>query len=160
MNTNPPKKHNPSLRKKSQARLASVQALYRVNVEGTSIATETLIADILATWEDNKSDPEIASQEDPDHSFLKKLIRGVVPELDHLNAQIKPHLAADWKMERISPILLSILQCATYELSAHTQLGTPIIIDEYVTLTHEFFGEQEVGFVHAILHTLAKEIRK
>jgi N utilization substance protein B len=160
MNANPPKKHNPSLKRKNQSRLAAVQTLYRVNVEGVAIATETLITDILATWEENKSDPEIEKQEDPDHGFLKKLIRGIIPELDHLNEQIKPHLADDWKMERISPILLSILQCAVYELVQHTQLAPGIIIDEYVSLTHEFFGEQEVGFVHAILHTLAKEIRK
>lgn len=161
MSANPHKPRNPSLRQKSSARLAAVQCLYRVHVEDVHINTETLIEDILATWEDNKtdSDPELQADDDPDKGFLKKLVRGVVPELDHLKKQIEPHLASDWKWERISPILLSILQCATYELSQGPQPGTPVIIDEYVGLTREFFGEQEVGFIHGILHTLAKEIR-
>lgn len=161
---NAPKKDKPknlSLRQKSHARMAAVQGLYRLKVMNEHVATGRLMEDVLASWEDSKreTDPEFKASEDPDKAFLKKLICGAVPELDRINSLIMPHLAADWKMDRMSPLLVSILQSATYELIYHDNLAPSIIVDEYVALTGEFFDTGEQNFVHGILQVLAKELR-
>lgn len=155
------KPRNLSLRQKSHARMAAVQGLYRLKVMDEHVSTDKLIADVLASWEDSKreTDPEFKAEEDPDKAFLKKLICGAVPELDKLNATFVPHLASDWKIERMSPLLISILQSATYELMYHDNLAPHIIVDEYVALTGEFFDAGEQNFMHGILQVLTKELR-
>jgi transcription antitermination factor NusB len=157
----PAKPKNLSLRQKSHARMAAVQGLYRLKVMDEHVGADKLMEDVLASWEQSKieTDPEFKADEDPDKALLKKIINGAVPELDRINATITPHLAADWKMDRMSPLLVSILQAATYELMYHDNLATHIIIDEYVALAGEFFDSAEQNFTHGILQVLAKEIR-
>jgi transcription termination factor NusB len=56
----------------------------------------------------------------------------------------------------MNTVLTSILACAIFELKYESRLKPAVIINEYVTLTGRFFGEQEIGFVNGFLDKLAK----
>lgn len=150
-----------SLKRKSSARLAAVQCFYRLRLTGEGLGAEDLLKEYLAQWKDDReSGAHVISREaEPDKAFLRKLLSGLITERENIDGLIKVSLGDKWKMERMSPLLLSLLACAIYELRYLAVLAPPIIIDEYVTLTGRFFEAQEVGFVNGLLDTLAKEGR-
>lgn len=156
-----PKTRNRSVEEKSSARLAAVQCLYQIKVMEGKTPPERVIQDVLTTWEEDAEEEtrEIEADAEPDAALLKKLVIGALSEQKHINDLIVAHLSSDWKLERMSPILVSILQAATFELAFQPQLSANIIVDEYVTLTRGFFGDAEIGFVHGILQKLAKKVR-
>jgi N utilization substance protein B len=59
----------------------------------------------------------------------------------------------------LEPLLTAILVCGTYELLAHPEIDAPIIISDYLHVTHGFFEGSESKLVNGILDALAKEVR-
>jgi N utilization substance protein B len=57
------------------------------------------------------------------------------------------------------PLLQSILFCGLYELLAHHEAETAVIINDYVNIAHGFFEKKEAGLVNAILDRQAKNLR-
>jgi N utilization substance protein B len=151
-----------SLKRKSSARVAAVQCMYRLKVTGEKTDAGALLEEYFAQWKDDKEshDRVISRDADPDKSFLRKLITGVMERQQDIDAVIRASLNDKWTMERMSPLLLSVLACAIYELKYAALLAPSIIIDEYVTLTGRFFEAPEVGFVNGMLDALAKEGKK
>jgi N utilization substance protein B len=115
----------------------------------------------MAQWHEDKASPNRAMSFDaePDKALFKKLLAGVIENREHLDSVIRTSLNDKWKIERMSPLLLSILACAIYEMKYATARNPAIIVNEYVTLTGRFFELQEVGFVNGLLDALAKEVR-
>jgi N utilization substance protein B len=150
-----------SLARKSSARVAAVQCIYRLKITGENTEPEALLEDYLAGWKDDKSGSTrvISLEADPDKSFLRKLITGVMQNRESIDAIIRSSLNDKWTPERMSPLLLALLACSVYEMKYSPALAAPVIIDEYVTLTGRFFEAPEVGFVNGLLETLAKELR-
>lgn len=150
---------NRSLQAKSSARLAAVQLLYQAAVAGTMTPPEVLAAEYLAFFEENQENakemqlPQVA----PDAGYLRKLLTGVAEHRTRLEPLVERVLNDDWKKDRISPLLLAILRVAAFEL-AEGKVKQAIVTDEYASLAARFFTEAETGFVHAALHTLAKEL--
>ena len=54
----------------------------------------------------------------------------------------------------------TLLRAGSAEFIAHQHLSNAIILDEYVSLAHDFFDEQEAKFANAVLDNLAKDLRK
>ncbi len=147
-----------SLRRKSAARLAAVQCVYRVKMNDEFITPEALFEDYLAQWEADKTSANRAMSYDaaPDKSLFLKLLSGVMEKKEALDETIQSSLNEKWKKERMSPLLLAILACAIFELKYLTS-GKPLIaINEYVTLTGRFFEPAEVGFVNGVLDKISK----
>jgi N utilization substance protein B len=159
---NEPKKSIPlSLRRKSSARVAAVQCLYRLKITSETTDAEALLEDYLAQWKDDKVSVNrvISRDADPDKSFLRKLLGGVLEKQTEIDEVIKNSLNDKWTMQRMSPLLIAVIACAIFEMKYATTLRPAIVIDEYVTLTGRFFEAPEVGFVNGLLDTLAKESR-
>jgi len=150
-----------SLRRKSSSRLAAVQCAYRIKVNDDVITPAELFDDYMQQWHEDKLSPNraISFDAEPDKTLFMKLLAGIVENKDHIDSIIKTSLNDKWKMERMSPLLTSILACAIYELKYSTVLNPVIIVNEYVTLTGRFFEQQEVGFVNGLLDALSKELR-
>lgn len=146
-----------SLRKKSSARVAAVQCLYQMRVTGEHPTPEALLTNYLEHWQadhDGK-DRAFSKEAEPDKSLLRKLLNSVEEHADAIDALIRASLTEKWTVERMSPLLLSILSCALAELRFLNTLNPAIVIDEYVTLTGRFFETAEMGFVNGLLDTLA-----
>ncbi len=150
-----------SLKRKSSARVAAVQCLYRLKITGEKTAPEALLEDYLAQWQDDKrSQSRVISRDaDPDKAFLRKLLVSVTQNQAEIDGIVTASLNEKWTRERMSPLLVSVLECAISEMKYSQALNPAIIIDEYVTLTGRFFEAPEIGFVNGLLGTLAKELR-
>ena len=149
------KRPNLSLRRKSASRLAAVQCLYRRAVLKDNATPEALIKEYLA----HGNDRELVLPAVPHEGLLKEIVHGACEHAAEIEKIIAGSLLPTWKMERISPLLMALLQAAIYELRFHPNSKPGIVIDEYATLAAGFFNEAEVGFVHATLHALAKNAK-
>lgn len=154
-----PKPIPASLKRKSSARLAAVQCLYRLRLMGEELGAEKLLEEYITQWkEDKDTGAHVLSRDaEPDKAFLRKLLTGLLENRADIDQLISTALSDKWKMERMSPLLLSLLACAIYEMRFLRTLAAPIVINEYVTLTGRFFEAGEMGFVNGLLDTLAKE---
>ncbi|PPR61685.1 MAG: hypothetical protein CFH10_01072, partial [Alphaproteobacteria bacterium MarineAlpha4_Bin2] len=54
-------------------------------------------------------------------------------------------------------ILRLILRAAAYEIVDRPDIDPPLSINEYVAISHTFFGEMQPTFVNGVLDRLAKE---
>ena len=61
--------------------------------------------------------------------------------------------------KEIDPLLKSILLCGVTELLSHQDIDAPIIIDDYLNVTHAFYEKQQVSFVNGILDKVASTLR-
>ncbi|MBV8939236.1 MAG: hypothetical protein JO089_05295 [Alphaproteobacteria bacterium] len=142
-----------SLREKSAARLAAVQLLYKIALTGEALRPEKLLAEYRAFVTD---DPPAVK---PNGAHLKKLLEGIAAHGEALAPLVDTSLTAQWRKERVSPLLLSLLTLGLFELAHLRSLSTAVIINEYATLTGRFFGEKETGFINAALNAAAKKLR-
>lgn len=155
---NKPKQVPLSLKRKSSARLAAVQCIYRLEVNRERITPPELFDDYMAQWHEDKLSPNRAMSFDaePDKTLFLRVISGVIEKSDEVGQVIRSSLNDKWKIERMSPLLIAIIACAIYELKYYGKINPKIIVNEYVTLTGRFFDLQEVGFVNGMLDKLAK----
>ncbi len=137
------------------SRLNAVQALYQHELSGDDI--EYIINQFTsATFKTYVSLNKILK---PEPEFLKELVLGVQAHFPSLDQDISNHLSSGWHLERVSIVTLSILRLAVYELKYQPLTPTPVIINEYIEVTKDFFEEKEAAFVNGILDAIAKKYR-
>jgi N utilization substance protein B len=143
---------------KRLARLAAVQGLYQL-----ALAHST--ADkIIRYFSDNPAAfLEEAGVGGADGSVDKELfadiIRGVTSNEAALDKMIAGTVDAGVSVARIEILLRAILRAGAFELHHHGSIPAGVIINDYVDVTHAFFGAKEPGFVNAVLDKLAKKLR-
>src|SRR6185369_3834883 len=126
-----------SLRKKSSARLAAVQCAYRLRMGNDQITPPALFDDYMAQWHDDKTSKNRAMSFDaePDRALFLKLLTGIIEHKDEIDSVIKESLNEKWTIERMSPVLVSILACAIYEMKHVSAAKPAMVINEYVGIT-------------------------
>lgn len=141
---------NPSLIKKSAARLAAVQCLYQVDFENK--AADQLIVERMGLEEDD-------SHFVPDAKLLRGIVTGALQEKAVLEEKLSALLGERWRNYLMKPLMRAILLAAGYEIIYHPQLKPAIIINEYVGVAAEFFDDVEIGFVNGVLQEIATRLR-
>ena len=61
--------------------------------------------------------------------------------------------------KELEPLLKSILLCGICEILAHQDIDAPLIIDDYLNITHAFYEQPQVSFVNGILGKVAPLLR-
>ncbi|MDX2113064.1 MAG: transcription antitermination factor NusB [Alphaproteobacteria bacterium] len=147
---------NLSLQKKSAARLVAVQCLYQMAVEGKKRSSDACVAAVKKQLANNKPEQKqiLGSSIEPNYPLLLALLSGVEEWEEKIRERVDSAFGKDWKRERMSPVLLAILECATFELFFHKDGKPKVIIDEYTRLTRRFFDDAEVDFVYGALSAL------
>ncbi len=141
-------------RKRSAARLAVVQALYELDVSGTS--TDTVIAAFLKDrWLESVSDPAMVEF---DAAHFAEVVRAVAERRIALDLAVSEALAEKLQVERLEVLLRSIFRAGAYELSARHDIPTSVVINEYLEVAHAFFSGKEPALVNAVLDRLAKSM--
>ncbi|MDA0781807.1 MAG: transcription antitermination factor NusB [Rickettsiales bacterium] len=143
--------------KRTNTRLAAVKALYSSEINELSDKSKTpgeLMIDIIEFYYETEGKNKNLDQE-----FLNELIQGVCENKTILDKSIVSKLGDGWKIERLGPVMLSILRTAVFEMMNHGGTHLKIIINEYVGITRSFFDEKEVGFVNGILDKIGHEVR-
>lgn len=140
---------------RSTARLAAVQALYQLEMEGTPLAQllhEFHQHRLGATIEDVTYAPA-------EVTFFDDIVRGVDARRDEIDALIVARLSEGWSLERLDKPMRQILRAGTYELIARADVPTGTVISEYVDVAKAFYDKRESGFVNGLLDAVAKGAR-
>ncbi|MEM6535567.1 MAG: transcription antitermination factor NusB [Pseudomonadota bacterium] len=141
--------------RRAGARLAAVQALYQMEQTGQSAkaAIRDLMNDRLGVGPDE--DP--VEEADPD--LFKSIVNATVIHQASVDQAVLSRLSNGWKLSRLDATTRAILRAAAAELIAHQDLSRQILLDEYVSLAHDFFDTTEANFVNAVLDNVAKDLR-
>jgi N utilization substance protein B len=140
---------------RSAARLAAVQALYQMAMEGTPLAK------LLHEFHDHRLGATIedATYADAERAFFDDLVSGVDARRDEIDGRISAKLADGWALERIDRPMRAILQAGTYELIARPDVPTASVISEYLDVADAFYDKREKAFVNGLLDAIAKDVR-
>lgn len=140
---------------RSAARLAAVQALYQLDMEGTPIAR------LLREFHLHRLGAEIeeATYHDADVDFFDDVVTGVNARREEIDELIEGRLADGWNLKRLDRTMIQILRAGCYELLARADVPKAAVIDEYLDVAHAFFDEKDVKFVNGLLDALARQTR-
>jgi N utilization substance protein B len=95
----------------------------------------------------------------PDGALLRDIVYGVEDRRIEIESVIAANLKKDAGGRKIEPLLHAILICGAYELLVHQKIDAPIIINDYLNVTHSFYEKGEVALVNGILDALAALFR-
>ena len=101
--------------------------------------------------ESNKIENETAIE------YIEDVILGVKENKSAIEEIIKENLKAEWKIERVSKIDLSILKLAIYEIK-YKKLPYKVVINEAVELAKKYGEDTSSKFVNGILASIIKEV--
>jgi N utilization substance protein B len=137
------------------ARLGAIQALYQMDIASVDLAH------VLAEFEAHRlgRDDEGKVVGPADAAFFRDIVQGVVRLQRRIDPEIDGHLAKGWRLNRIDSTLRAILRAGTYELSERRDVPPRVIIDQYVELSHAFFGDDIPKVVNGVLDGLARQLR-
>ena len=88
--------------------------------------------------------------------YIKDVVKGIKENKEEIEKKIEKNLKADWKLERISKVDLSLLKLAIYEIK-YKEIPYKIIINEAVELSKKYGEEQSKNFVNVMLASIVKE---
>ncbi|HOB12891.1 MAG TPA: transcription antitermination factor NusB [Novosphingobium sp.] len=142
-------------RARAASRLAAVQALYQIDMEGTPLAM------LLDEFHRHRLGAEIEGDQyaEAEVAFFDAVVNGVDARRDEIDTLLSGKLAESWKLERLDKTMLQILRAGTWELMARADVPTGTAISEYVDIAHAFFEQREAKFVNAVLDGVAKAVR-
>jgi len=144
---------NPSVARRSAARLAAVQALYQMEMTGVSID------DALRDAKDRRANEPRGRMAEPDSSLLGQIVRGAGADLVAIDQLIGSALSNEWTVERLEAVLRAILRAGAWELGARVQTPARVCISEWVDVAHAFYSGPEPGLINAVLDRLAQILR-
>ncbi|HEY6578584.1 MAG TPA: transcription antitermination factor NusB [Rhizomicrobium sp.] len=132
------------------ARIAAVQALYQMEVTGGGAET------VAQEFVDHRFQDEVSA---PDEALFRAIVAGVPHRQAEIDRAVASCLGTNWRLQRIDSILRAILRAAGFELFARSDIPARVVIDEYIEIARRFFGDEECGFVNAVLDRLARAQR-
>jgi N utilization substance protein B len=135
------------------ARLAAVQAVYQSILNGQNLQA---VLDEYKIYGHNR-DPDEPPLPQADGLLLQSILLGVQERREDLEGLIKQNLSN--KNKEIESLLQAILLAASYEIMAHAEVDTPIILNDYLDVTHSFYDAGEVRLVNGVLDAIAKVVR-
>lgn len=140
---------------RSAARLAAVQALYQIDMEGT------LLTMLLDEFHRHRLGAEIEGDQyaQAEVAFFDDVVKGVDARRDEIDELLSGKLAEGWRLERLDKTMLQILRAGAWELLARADIPTATVISEYVDVAHAFFEAREAKFVNGVLDAVAKAVR-
>ncbi len=150
------KKTNPSLQKKSAARVAAVQCVYERLISEENPLPAGQLSSLKKRLANNAGEQKLTlgAALEPNYQLVSAILEGTIQWQADIDKRIDSCLSKEWKRERMSPILIAILQCGVFELFFYKDTNHKILIDEYTRLTSRFFADGEVHFVNGVLKNL------
>ncbi|HVL29207.1 MAG TPA: transcription antitermination factor NusB [Sphingomicrobium sp.] len=142
-------------RSRSAARLAAVQALYQMEMEGTPLAR------LLHEFHEHRLGATIEDETyaEAEVAFFDDIVSGADARREEIDALIAERLAAGWSLERLDRPMRAILRAGAYELLARPDVPAATVINEYLDVAHAFYDKREAGFVNGLLDAIAKDVR-
>src|SRR5436309_10207286 len=148
-------KHARKANRRGAARLAAVQALYRMDFAGTGLN------EILAEFESHWIGREVEGAQylPAEAAFFRDVVSGVVREQRTLDPLVDEALAKGWPLKRIEAILRAVLRAGAYELRHRSDVPARVVVSEYVDVANAFVDREETGMVNAVLDQIGRQFR-
>ena len=96
-------------------------------------------------------------EEDDAKEYIKDVVIGIKEHIIEIQELIEKNLKADWKIDRISKIDLSLLKLAIYEIK-YKEIPYKVAINESLELAKKYGEETSKNFINGILASVVKEI--
>jgi transcription antitermination protein NusB len=141
---------------RTAARVATVQALYQMDMAGTDL--NAVIDEFVNLRFPRLPGDEAAAGADP--TFFADLLRGVVRRQRDIDPLVDKQLAEGWRLKRIDAIVRAILRAGVFELMERPDVPVRVVINEYINVAHSFFSEDEPKVVNGVLDKLAQQLRE
>ena len=133
--------------KRSAIRELAFRLIYSLEIQ----KTENLEEQIELYLECNEVDEEEAKE------YIKDAIMGIKVHSEEIKSLIEKNLKADWTIERISKIDLSLLKLAIYEIK-YKEIPYKVAINECLEITKKYGEETSRNFINGILASIVKEL--
>lgn len=130
---------------KSAVREVTFKLLYSLEVQKTFEEEE-----IEVFFEDTEVNDEKTKGE------IIKDIHTIEENKEEINKQISENLKAEWNIERISKINLSLLKIAIYEM-LYKKVPYKVVINEVVELAKKYGEDTSSSFINGVLATVVKK---
>lgn len=140
---------------RSRARLATVQALYQMDL------AETDLIEVIEEFKQHRlsGSGDGSGMADADLAHFAQVLRGVVQRQREIDPLIDQQLATGWRLARIDSIVRAILRAATFELLELPEVPARVVISEYIEVARAFFEGDEPKLVNGVLDQLARKLR-
>lgn len=132
--------------KRSAIRELAFRLIYSLEIQ----KTEDLEEQIELYLECNEVEENEAKE------YIKDAILGIKENINEIQGLIEKNLKADWKIDRISKIDLSLLKLAIYEIK-YKEIPYKVAINECLELSKKYGEESSKNFVNGILASVVKE---
>ena len=96
-------------------------------------------------------------EDDDAKEYIKDSILGIKENNIEIQGLIEKNLKADWKIDRISKIDLSLLKLAIYEIK-YKEIPYKVAINESLELAKKYGEETSKNFINGILASVVKEL--
>ena len=96
-------------------------------------------------------------EDDEAKEYIKDAIIGINKNINEIQGLIEKNLKADWKIDRISKIDLSLLKLAIYEIK-YKNIPYKVAINESLELAKKYGEETSKNFINGILASVVKEL--
>ena len=133
--------------KRSAIRELTFRIIYSLEIQ----KAENLEEQIELYLECNEVEDEEAKE------YIKDAIFGINEHIEEIQELIEKNLKADWKIDRISKIDLSLLKLAIYEIK-YKEIPYKVAINESLELAKKYGEETSKNFINGILASVVKEI--
>lgn len=151
----PKKPQGSKIARASAARLAAAQAVYQII---TNEQTADAVVNEYRLYRLGKpvDDVEMVT---PDGVLFEMIVKGVYERLNLLEEMIADAAGKGGKKKPSEPLLLSIMLCGAFELLASPEVDAPVILSDYINVTHAFYEQGETKFVNGVLDAIKKATR-
>ena len=128
--------------RRRQAREIALQALYLVDVAGSSVSVAFASVNRGSANEDEKT-----------LDFARRMLDGAVRLREDLDARIAA-TAANWSIKRMAAVDRNLLRLACYELAYEPETPVSVVIDEAIEIARKYSTEDSTKFINGILDKL------
>lgn len=96
-------------------------------------------------------------EDDEAKEYIKDAVIGIKEHNIEIQGLIEKNLKADWKIDRISKIDLSLLKLAIYEIK-YKEIPYKVAINESLELAKKYGEDTSKNFINGILASVVKEL--
>ncbi len=144
MTDNPPKATSTKPSKRHQSRAYAMQAIFQWHFSEESI--DVLLQEFIVD--------HLRDEKNIDLDYFRVLVLGTHKHCNEIDKKIAPFL--DRPIEQLTPVELSILRLATFELMHCPDVPQAVVMNEAINLTKEFGAQDGYKFVNGVLNTMVK----
>ncbi|MBO5478667.1 MAG: transcription antitermination factor NusB [Clostridia bacterium] len=87
--------------------------------------------------------------------YMKDVWAGIEAHKEEISQKISSNLKADWKLERLSKVDLSLLKLAIYEM-LYRKIPFKVAINEVIELAKKYGEDNSASFINGILASIVK----